>query len=271
MGSCNLDKRDLGQTGLSLSRIGLGTVKFGRNQRVKYPQSFTLPDLKILRNILEQARTLGINYLDTAPAYGLSEERLGELLLGQRRDWIIVGKVGEDFENGQSLYNFTRSHFESSLVRSLKRLRTDYIDVLLIHSNGSDLDILNNDDLIHVMQGFKHRGLVRAIGASTKTIDGGIRTLELMDVAMVAYNPTYTLERPVLDYAAKNNKGVLIKKGLASGHINQFNGEDPVKTALKFIFDHPGATSIVVGTIDPVHLMWNVQACTKLPLHKMGQ
>jgi aryl-alcohol dehydrogenase-like predicted oxidoreductase len=82
-----------------------------------------------------------------------------------------------------------------------------------------------------------------------------------MDVAMVAYNPAYTLEKPVLDYAVNNNKGVLIKKGLASGHINQFNGEDPIKTALDFIFDHPGATSIVVGTINPVHLVRNVQAC----------
>jgi len=151
VGSCNLDRRNLGQTGLSLSKIGLGTVKFGRNQGVKYPQSFALPDLELLRNLLEQARTLGINYLDTAPSYGLSEERLGELLLGQRKDWIIVGKVGEDFENGQSLYNFTGTHFESSLVRSLKRLRTDYVDVLLIHSDGSDLDILNNDDLIRAM------------------------------------------------------------------------------------------------------------------------
>jgi aryl-alcohol dehydrogenase-like predicted oxidoreductase len=248
---------------LSLSKIGLGTVKFGRNQCVKYPQSFVLPDLKALENILELAQNLGINYLDTAPSYGLSEERLGELLVGQRRDWIIVGKVGEDFEKGQSLYNFTSAHFESSLVRSLKRLQTDYIDVLLIHSDGSDLDILNNDELIRAMQGFKDRGLVRAIGASTKTIDGGIRALELMDVAMVAYNPTYTLEKPVLDYAVRNNKGVLIKKGLASGHINRFSGEDPVKTALNFIFDHPGATSVVVGTINPAHLVRNVQACTQ--------
>lgn len=256
-----MDRRKLGQTGLSLSKIGLGTVKFGRNQCVKYPQSFALPDLNVLKDILELARNLGINYLDTAPSYGLSEERLGELLVGQRKDWIIVGKVGEDFENGQSLYNFTSAHFESSLVRSLKRLRTDYIDVLLIHSNGSDLDILNNEDLICAMQGFKQRGLVRAIGASTRTIHGGIRALELMDVAMVAFNPAYTLEKPVLDYAANNNKGVLIKKGLASGHINQFTGKDPVKTALNFIFDHPGATSIVVGTINPVHLVRNVQAC----------
>jgi aryl-alcohol dehydrogenase-like predicted oxidoreductase len=263
VGSCNLDRRNFGQTGLSLSKIGLGTVKFGRNQSVKYPRRFALPVLSVLKKILDLAQNLGINYLDTAPSYGLSEERLGELLVGQRKDWIIVGKVGEDFESGQSFYNFTCAHFESSLVRSLKRLRTDYIDVLLIHSDGSDLNILNNNELIRAMQGFKRRGLVRAIGASTKTIEGGIRALELMDVAMVAYNPTYTLEKPVLDYAARNNKGVLIKKGLASGHIDQFSGEDPVKSALNFIFDHPGATSVVVGTINPAHLVHNVQACTR--------
>lgn len=256
-----METRHLGQTGLSLSKIGLGTVKFGRNQDVKYPQSFALPDLSVLKKLLDLARELGINYLDTAPSYGLSEERLGKLLVGQRKDWIIVGKVGENFENGRSLYNFTCAHFESSLVRSLRRLRTDYIDVLLIHSDGSDLDILNNDDLIDAMQSFRRRGLVRAIGASTKTVDGGIRALELMDVAMVAYNPNYTPERAVLDYAVKNNKGVLVKKALASGHIDRFAGEDPIKTALNFIFGHPGATSVVVGTINPAHLIHNVEAC----------
>jgi aryl-alcohol dehydrogenase-like predicted oxidoreductase len=258
-----MDRRALGQTGLNLSLLGLGTVKFGRNQGVKYPESFELPDMDALRNLLAQAKALGINYLDTAPAYGISEERLGVLLQGQRKDWIIVDKAGEDFAHGRSTFDFSPAHFKASLARSLKRLGTDYIDILLIHSDGSDMDILGNEALIRTMQDFKKTGLVRAIGASTKTIKGGIRALELLDLAMVAYNPAYTQERPVLDFAAGHDKGILVKKGLSSGHLSPSASQSPVKTAMDFIFDHPGATSIVVGTINPEHLAQNALACPK--------
>ena len=81
--------RTLGSTGMSLSPLGLGTVKFGRNQGVKYPSHFDLPSDQQIRNLLAQAQDLGINLLDTAPAYGISEERLGPLLAGQRADWLI--------------------------------------------------------------------------------------------------------------------------------------------------------------------------------------
>ena len=73
------------------------------------------------------------------------------------------------------------------------------------------MDILAQEDLIEKLQSFKDKGLVKAIGASTKTVEGGIMALELMDVVMVAYNPDYTKEKPVLDYAAQNGKAVLLK------------------------------------------------------------
>lgn len=247
-----MDRRCLGQTGLNLSVLGLGTVKFGRNQGVKYPHGFDIPDMAHLKNLIATARDLGINTLDTAPSYGLSEERLGILLEGQRDNWIIIGKAGEEFENGQSCYIFTPDHFEFSLERSLKRLKTDFLDILLIHSDGNDTDILNNDSLMQKMQDFKSRGLVRAIGASTKTVSGGIRALDLMDCVMVAYNPEYKDEEPVLAHAAKTGKGILIKKALGSGHIN------PATSPLAFALDHPGVTSAIVGTINPDHLRDNV-------------
>ena len=245
-----------------MSRLGLGTVKFGRNSGVKDPTAFDLPDMDRLRGILDMARELGINHLDTAPSYGLSEERLGVLLAGQRCDWIITGKVGEEFEDGQSSYIFTPDHFEKSLTRSLKRLGTDYIDVLLIHSDGNDAAILERDEIIDTMQGFKKRGLVRAVGASTKTVAGGIMALERMDCAMVAYNPAYRDEEPVIDYAAAHGKGILIKKGLMSGHIDQLGGDgnDPVATAMDFIFARPGVTALITGTINPDHLRANAAA-----------
>ncbi|PCI56870.1 MAG: aldo/keto reductase [Alphaproteobacteria bacterium] len=251
----------LGQTGLKISPLGLGTVKFGRNQGVKYPQDFDLPDDERLLNLLNLAKSLGINMLDTAPAYGTSEERLGTLLAGQREDWVIIGKAGEEFEDGKSSYNFTPDHFERSLERSLKRLNTDYIDALLIHSDGADMEILNNDALIKKMHDFKDQGLVKAIGASTKTAQGGIKTLELMDLCMATYTPDYTDEKPVLDYAQKHNKGVILKKVLSSGHNTN------IKDALRFAFDHKGTSGVIIGTITPKHLEQNIKVMNNILNH----
>lgn len=253
-----MEKIELGQTGLQISRLGLGTVKFGRNEGVKYPEGFQIPQDSELVVLLELAKSLGINVLDTAPAYGTSEERLGKLLKGQRDDWIIVGKAGEEFENGESSYYFTPDHFKRSLDRSLERLQTDYLDVLLIHSDGRDMDILNNDDLIKTMHQFKEERLVKAIGASTKTRAGGIKALELMDVVMATYTQDYQDELAVLDYAAENNKGVILKKALSSGHAQS------MEDAFKFSFSHPAVNSVIVGTINPQHLRSNAAAVTTI-------
>jgi aryl-alcohol dehydrogenase-like predicted oxidoreductase len=253
-----MDKVKLGQTELYVSRLGLGTVKFGRNQGVKYPQGFELPSDEFLHDFLNIAKSLGVNMIDTAPAYGKSEERLGHLLKGQRGDWVIIGKAGEEFENGQSSYNFTSDHFEKSLERSLKRLNTDYIDALLIHSDGDDTDILRNDALIRKMHDFKDQGLVKAIGASTKTAKGGVKCLELMDICMAMYTQDYQDEKPVLDYAAENHKSVILKKVLSSGHNSN------IEDAMKFAFAHKGTSSVIIGTINPHHLKQNVSAIASL-------
>src|SRR5271156_1710204 len=112
----------MGNTGLSVSKLGLGTVKFGRNQQVNYPEAFELPSDQTILTLLASAKELGINLLDTAPAYGASEERLGKLLIGQRDAWIISTKVGEEFSHGKSHYDFTPEHIRASIQRSLKHL-----------------------------------------------------------------------------------------------------------------------------------------------------
>lgn len=260
-----MDKVKLGQTDLHVSRLGLGTVKFGRNQGVKYPQGFDLPEEDFLADFLALAKSLGINMLDTAPAYGSSEERLGRLLKGQRKDWVIIGKAGEEFEDGKSSYNFTPDHFERSLERSLKRLDTDYLDALLIHSDGSDAEILEDDSLIKKLHAFKDLGLVKAIGASTKTAEGGIKCLELMDLCMAMYTADYTDEKPVLDYAAKNRKGVILKKVLSSGH------NPNIREAMGFAFSHSGTGAAIIGTISPAHLRLNVDAMNAIEKNLMLQ
>jgi len=251
--------RPLGSTGLTVSPLGLGTVKLGRDQGVKYPNEFTIPDDQQALSLLNQARDLGINLLDTAPAYGLSEERLGYLLQGQRQDWIIVSKVGEEFNAGQSHFNFSAAHTRFSVERSLQRLRTDHIELVLVHSNGDDVAILQQEEVYATLAALKQEGKIGGYGFSGKTTEGGILALEKGDCAMVTYNLNERDEQPVLDYAAQHNKGILIKKALASGHICLAQGVDPVQASFAMIFEHPATGSAIVGTINPKHLQSNAE------------
>lgn len=148
--------------------IGLGTVKLGRDQGVKYPSGFTIPDDHEAQMLLKLARDLGINLIDTAPAYGRSEERLGPLLRGQRQDWVIVSKVGEEFEAGHSRHDFSAAHTRLSVERSLKRLETDFIDLVLVHSDGNDLHVLNQCDVYPTLADLKREGKIRGFGFQAK-------------------------------------------------------------------------------------------------------
>ncbi len=249
--------RPLGDSGLIVSPLGLGTVKLGRDQGVKYPNGFTIPDDAAARRLLDQARALGINLIDTAPAYGTSEERLGPLLRGQREDWVIVSKVGEEFINGYSSFDFSAKHARFSLERSLKRLETDRIDLLLVHSDGNDIAIVRDSGIYETLAEFKREGKIRAFGLSSKTLEGGLLALEHGDCAMITYNLAEQGEKAVLDHAATHGKGILIKKALASGHAVLRDGQDPIQASFELLFRHPGVSTAIVGTINPQHLAAN--------------
>ncbi len=227
-------KRALGSTGIDVSVLGLGTVKIGRNQQVKYPKDFELPDDKTVIELFELAQSLGINFIDTAPAYGSSEQRLGELL-PNRNDWVIVTKVGEIFENGQSSFDFSFDYTVHSVEQSLKKLKRDVVDVVLVHSDGNDMDIINNEPVFDALSSLKARGLIKAYGMSSKTVEGGCWVVENTDVVMATANLDYDDERPVLELADKLNKGVIIKKGLQSGHADTASGGDGVRSSFRHI------------------------------------
>ena len=251
-------KRALGSTGIDVSVLGLGTVKIGRNQQVKYPSGFELPDDRAVIELFELARSLGINFIDTAPAYGSSEQRLGELL-PDRDDWVIVTKVGEIFENAQSRFDFSSDYTLNSVEQSLKKLRRDVIDVVLVHSDGNDMDIIKNEPVFDALETLKHRGLIKAYGMSSKTVEGGCWVVENCDVVMATANLDYDDERPVLELAERLNKGVIIKKGLQSGHADSASGGRGVDAAFKHILNLPGVSSMIVGTINKKHLQDNVE------------
>ena len=258
-----LQKRTLGQSGIIISCLGLGTVKFGRNQGVKYPESFALPSDDTISSLLDQAQSLGINFLDTAPAYGSSEQRLGRLLT-RRQDWVICTKVGEEFVTGKSFFNYSKQHVRDSIERSLRNLKTDYLDLVLMHSDGNDIAIIDSTDCLETLIALKEAGLVRAIGMSTKSIEGGIRASDLTDAVMVTYNPNNNENIEVIEYASKKNKGVVIKKALNSGH--DCNGD--LKRNFDFSLNEDGVTSIVVGTINGDHLASNVDHAIQVSMKK---
>lgn len=254
--------RALGSTGLSVSALGLGTVKFGRNTGVKYPTAFDLPDDSTIRNLLAQARELGINLLDTAPAYGSSEARLGQLL-DNRHDWVLATKVGEEFDGARSSFDFSGNHVRRSIERSLQRLKTDYLDLVLIHSDGNDEQILRQTDCVAALRDCQQRGLVRAIGMSTKTEAGGMLAADLLDVVMVTFN-LQQQDRNAVAHAHALNKGVLVKKGLMSGHVHANAAEekprDLVRESLQLAFTTAGIHTMIVGTLNAAHLRSNVEA-----------
>ncbi len=256
--------RALGSTGLQVSPLGLGTVKLGRDQGVKYPNGFKIPDDQEARQLLQLARNMGINLIDTAPAYGRSEERLGPLLRGQRQEWVIVSKVGEEFEAGQSSHDFSAAHTRFSVERSLQRLETDFIDLVLVHSDGNDLAILEHSEVYQTLATLKGEGKIRAFGFSGKTVEGGLKALEQGDCAMITYNLNEQAEKPVIDYAARHGKAILVKKALASGHVCLDPGIDPVRASFELLFAQPGVASAIVGTINPLHLAHNVATVARV-------
>jgi aryl-alcohol dehydrogenase-like predicted oxidoreductase len=255
-------KRVLGATGIDVSVLGLGTVKIGRNQQVKYPDGFELPDDTAVIELFEMAQSLGINFIDTAPAYGSSEQRLGELL-PNRHDWVIVTKVGEIFENAQSRFDFSFDYTVNSVEQSLKKLRRDVLDVVLVHSDGNDMGIIHNEPVFDALESLKSKGLIKAYGMSSKTVAGGLWVVENCDVVMATANLDYDDERPVLERAEKLNKGVIIKKGLQSGHADKASGGRGVEASFQHILALPGVTSMIVGTINNEHLKDNVAIVNK--------
>ena len=254
-----IPQKNIADTGLSASMLGLGTVKFGRNQGVKYPQGFEIPDDASILKLLSLAADSGINLLDTAPAYGVAQQRIGQLV-GNSRDWLISTKVGEKFTDGKSEYSYSEADTRGSVENSLRVLKREVLDIVMIHSNGDDLRILQHEAVLETLLEMKQEGKIRALGISSKTVEGGLYALQYLDVVMCTYNLKETAELPVIEAAAKRNKAIFIKKGLMSGHLADADSDDPLLKSYRHVFSRRGVSSMIVGTINPVHLRQNIDA-----------
>ncbi|TVS08376.1 MAG: aldo/keto reductase [Phycisphaerales bacterium] len=263
-----MDRRPLGRTGLTVSPLGLGTVKFGRRDGVKYPEPVRIPGDRLALALLSQAMELRINLLDTAPAYGSSEERLGLLLEGWRDRWVISTKAGETFENGVSSYDFSYEAVYASIEQSLERLRTDRVEIALIHSDGSDGSILDDGGAIEALKEHKAAKRVGCIGMSPKTVEGAMRAAEVCGVLMLEFNLGNLEMRPVIRRCAELGVGVLVKKGLMSGHAaggeTVGDAQEGVRRSLRLCLSEPGVSSVIVGTVSPEHLDFDARVAAEI-------
>ena len=240
-------RRQLGCSGLSISPIGLGTTKLGRNTDVKYPTSFALPSSEQIAALLESAAQLGVNLIDTAPAYGESEERLGSFVKTHRDQIVLCTKCGEQYVEGRSIYNFSRSAVIASAEESLRHLRTDYIDLLLLHSDGHDVEILTQTDALEGLAQLKQSGKIRAAGISAKTEAGILEAARTLDVVMAPFSQKESTLAADLANAHDRGIGVLAIKGLFSGHLEP-------RDAIEYVMRQEFIDALIVGTINPTHL-----------------
>lgn len=245
--------RVLGRTGLLVTRLGYGAFKLGRNLGAKYPAAYDLPDEATAARILHGVLDLGIRLLDTAPAYGLSEERIGRALADRRSEFVLCTKAGEEFVDGRSHFDFSPEAIQASAERSLRRLRTDALDVLLLHAGEGDLSLAQADDVVAALQRLRGQGRTRAIGFSAKSLPAALAALAWADVLMLTYHAEDESLAGAIDAAAAQGVGVLVKKGLASGRL-------PAAQAIRFVLGNCGVDALVVGGLSLDHLAANVAA-----------
>lgn len=242
----------------SLSPIGFGAFKIGRNQGTKYQRTYDLPDDPTVEALLNGVLDLGINYIDTAPAYGLSEERIGLAISHRRSEFILSTKVGESFYDGVSSYDFSEAAVRQSVERSLRRLRSDVLDMVFIHAGRDDLRIVQHTDAAPTLMSLRDAGLIRAIGLSGYTVEGFRAAQSWADALMLEYHSDDTTLEPIVAEAASRGLIVVVKKGLASGRL-------PPADAIGFILKNPGVASLVVGSLSLHHMRENLRIAMQVP------
>lgn len=240
-----------------ISPIGFGAFKIGRNRGIKYPQGYDLPDDAAVDRLLNGLLDLGVNYIDTAPAYGLSEARIGQALAHRRDEFFLSTKVGETFDDGQSCHDFSEHAVRNSVHRSLQRLGTEVLDLVFIHANRQDVELLEQTDVVATLQALRDQGHLKAIGLSAYTAAAFEKSLDWADAIMVEYHQGNATLEPVIATAAQKGLTVMVKKGLASGKL-------PAEQAVTFVLSNPGVTSMVVGGLNLEHVRQNLNLATSL-------
>lgn len=231
-----MEKISLGKTGLRVSRMGFGGIPI---QRI---------DAAGTRVLMERLRASGINYIDTARGYTVSEAFLGEALKGMRDDFILATK---------SMAR-TKEAMEKDIETSLANLRTDHIDLYQVHNPSmADLDtVVAPGGALEALMKAKEQGKIRHIGLTAHMASVFERALgyDWVETVMFPYNIVETQGEALMRRAAEQGVGFICMKPLAGGAI------EDATLALRFIAANPDSGVVIPGMYDEKEIAQNLAA-----------
>jgi len=266
-----MERRRLGRTGLSVSAVGLGTVELGLDYGIPSSPDSRRPGREEAARVLGRALELGINLIDTAPAYGESEARIGEALGGRRDAFLLATKVAAPGA-GEGTGAALRRAVASSVQASLRALRTDWIDILQLHS--ASVEVVQRGEMRAAMADLQRSGAVRFVGATTYGEAAALAAIQDggFDCVQVAYSALDRgPEERVLPLAAERDVGVIARSVLLKGALTHRavllpRSMDGLKSAAerlaeiagsvdavpalsyRYVLGHPAVATALVGT-----------------------
>ena len=298
--------RKFGKTGLEVSEIGFGAWGIGGSlpDAVGYGPTLDSESKKALRRAFE----LGINFYDTADLYGFghSENLLGETFEKERTKVLFASKTG--FLNSGGLQDFSISHLTKSLQASLKRLRTDYLDLYQLHNPSVEL-LRQKPEILEWLFSMKKKGSVRFAGISLRSPDDGLAVVKDWDVDFLQVNFSMidqrAYENGLLDLCLEKGTGFIGRTPLCFGFLSgaysgeaQFDaadhrsrwsseqirlwsqaaklfagtaqspGQTQVQRALRYCLSYPGLSTVIPGMLTPSQVDENAAAGESGPLPK---
>lgn len=216
--------RRLGRTGLQVFGIALGTVELGLDYGIPAPGHFGRPHVEDAIRLVHAALDHGITLIDTARAYGASEDGLGQALAGRRHRVVLATKVSTQGADGVSLAGVALcERMLTTLDASLAALRTDWVDIWQIHN--VDRALLDQHELVaEVVDQVRRAGKVRWFGGSFYGADLPLAALAtgLFDTLQITYSALdQRLADAVLPAAAAQDVGILARSVLLKGALTE--------------------------------------------------
>lgn len=211
----------LGNTGINISEIGFGA--WGIGGLTKGRSSYGPTDDDESKRALSAAFEQGVTFYDTSDIYGYghSEELIGDALGSVRDKIVIASKVG--FLEHLGPQDFSPKHVRTSIEQSLKRLRTDYIDLYQLHDPDIDL-LINDSSILQTFEALKKEGKIRTVGISVKGPDEGVRVIRELNTAVIQINLNMidhrAIENGLLDLAKEKSVGIIARTPLCFGFLS---------------------------------------------------